>query len=113
MEHLKTTILWDITPCIPLKVNPRFGGTSPSSSGSKNKPRKKPELCFHAGFLLAYSLTLKMEAIYSSETSVDFQRTTRRYIPEVNTLHNIKRKLHSDRPNEWCRIWGDLLFPQH
>jgi hypothetical protein len=32
--------------------------------------------------------TLKMEAIFSSETSVDFQRTTRRYIPEDGTLHN-------------------------
>jgi hypothetical protein len=29
-----------------------------------------------------YSSTLKIEEIYSSETSVDFQRTTRRYIPE-------------------------------
>jgi hypothetical protein len=29
-----------------------------------------------------------MEAICSSETSVDFQRTTRRYIPENSTLHN-------------------------
>jgi hypothetical protein len=29
-----------------------------------------------------------MEAIYSSETLVDFQGTTRRYIPENSTLHN-------------------------
>jgi hypothetical protein len=29
-----------------------------------------------------------MEAICSSETSVDFQRTTQRYIPEDITLHN-------------------------
>jgi hypothetical protein len=29
-----------------------------------------------------------MEAICSSETSVDFQRITRRYIPEDSTLHN-------------------------
>jgi hypothetical protein len=29
-----------------------------------------------------------LEAICSSETSVDTQRTTRRYIPEVDTLHN-------------------------
>jgi hypothetical protein len=29
-----------------------------------------------------------MEAICSSETSVLFQRTTRRYIPEARTLHN-------------------------
>jgi hypothetical protein len=31
---------------------------------------------------LAYSSTLKMEATFSSETEVDFQRTTQRYIPE-------------------------------
>jgi hypothetical protein len=30
--------------------------------------------------------TLKMEAIYSSETLVDFQGATRRYIPDDNTL---------------------------
>jgi hypothetical protein len=29
-----------------------------------------------------------MEAICSSETSVDTQRTTRRHIPEDDTLHN-------------------------
>jgi hypothetical protein len=29
-----------------------------------------------------------MEATYSYETSADFQRTTRRYIPEDRTLHN-------------------------
>jgi hypothetical protein len=29
-----------------------------------------------------------MEAICSYETSVDTQRTTRRYIPEDGTLHN-------------------------
>jgi hypothetical protein len=35
---------------------------------------------------LVYSSTLKMEATYSSETSVDFQRTSRNYIPEISTL---------------------------
>jgi hypothetical protein len=32
-------------------------------------------------FFLAYSSTLNMEATCYSETSVDFKRTTRRYIP--------------------------------
>jgi hypothetical protein len=32
--------------------------------------------------------TLKIKAMCSSETSVDTQRTTRRYIPEDGTLHN-------------------------
>jgi hypothetical protein len=34
------------------------------------------------------SSTLKMEAICSSETSVDTQWTARLYIPENDTLHN-------------------------
>jgi hypothetical protein len=35
---------------------------------------------------LAYSSTLKMEVACSSETSVEFKRTTRHYIPEYRTL---------------------------
>jgi hypothetical protein len=40
----------------------------------------------HRGFSLAYSLTMKMEATYSSETSVDFHLTTRRYVPQDRIL---------------------------
>jgi hypothetical protein len=38
--------------------------------------------CFVLVSCKAYSSALKMEAIYFSVTLVDFQRTTRRYIPE-------------------------------
>jgi hypothetical protein len=52
------------------------------------------ELCLPAAFTLvfcpAYFSTLRMESICYSETSVDFQRTTRRYIPEDSTLHNYR-----------------------
>jgi hypothetical protein len=67
---LKSTIFWDtcITPCSPLKVSEGPAFTRVSCS--------------------AFSSTLKMEAICSSETSVDFQRTTRRYTPEDSTLYN-------------------------
>jgi hypothetical protein len=44
--------------------------------------------CF---MLVSYSSALKMEAVSSSETSVDFQRTTRRYIPEDRNLHTAVR----------------------
>jgi hypothetical protein len=37
---------------------------------------------------LAHSSTMKMEATFSCETSVDFQRTTGRYFPEDRMLYN-------------------------
>jgi hypothetical protein len=40
---------------------------------------------------LAYSKTLKKEAAYSYETSVDVQRTIWRYIPEYRTLQILQR----------------------
>jgi hypothetical protein len=46
-------------------------------------PRKPPACSI---VLLNYSSTLKMEAIRSSETSGATQRTTRRHIPEDDTL---------------------------
>jgi hypothetical protein len=39
---VKSPFFWDITPCNPLKVNQHLRGVSPPSSGSKNKPNKKP-----------------------------------------------------------------------
>jgi hypothetical protein len=36
---------------------------------------------------LAYSSALKIEAICSSETSIDFHGTSRSYIPKDRTLH--------------------------
>jgi hypothetical protein len=46
---------------------------------------------FHAGFLLNL-FHPEMEATCSSETSVDIQCTTLRYIPEDSTLHNDRRE---------------------
>jgi hypothetical protein len=67
-------IFGGITPCDPLRGNGRL------------------HLLLAASFTLvsclAYSSTLKIEAIYSYETLVEFQRDTWRYIPEDITLHN-------------------------
>jgi hypothetical protein len=73
---------------------------------SHSTPRKSTRCCQRAGneefyllwhnvdlppaFMLvsclAYSSTLKIEAIYSSEISADFRRATSHYIPEDKTL---------------------------
>jgi hypothetical protein len=39
---MKSSTFWDIMKCSPLNVNQRFWGTPHPSSGSKNKPSKKP-----------------------------------------------------------------------
>jgi hypothetical protein len=60
---------------------------SPSYSRLKNKPTKSLlATCFMLVPCFAYSSTLKMNVTCSSETLVDFQQTTRQYIPEVRTL---------------------------
>lgn len=67
---------------------------SSASSGPKNKPSKKTTMkqvasrtfYLQSASCMAYSLTLKMGAICSSEASVDFRWTTQRYIPADGTL---------------------------
>jgi hypothetical protein len=74
---MKSTIFWDITPCSPLSVYRRFGGTyrlhlqGQKISSARNQPESRWQACFHARFSLNSFFTLKMEAICSSETSVD------------------------------------------
>jgi hypothetical protein len=63
----------------------------PPPSGSKKKQRKKPALrpaCYllHAGFLLGLLFEPEDGNYIFPETTVDFQRTTWRYIPEEITL---------------------------
>jgi hypothetical protein len=67
---------------------------------------------------LAYSSTLNMDATYFSETSVDFQQTIRRYIPEdrtiqkaindhsVSLLGNHLSRDHYEVPREYIRENG-------
>jgi hypothetical protein len=87
---MKNTIFWDITSCSPLKVNWNFGGIfrlnfqGREISLARNQRESRP--CLPPTLTLvccsAYSSTLKIEAKCSSELSIDFQRTTRRYIQE-------------------------------
>jgi hypothetical protein len=76
-HHLKSSVLWDITPCSPLKTSRLFGGTCRLHfQGRKKSVNQKKTadlaICFILVYCLAYSLTLKMQPTCSSETSVDF-----------------------------------------
>jgi hypothetical protein len=78
---IKSTVVWHITPCTPLEVNRRFGGTYRFNlQGGISRARYQG-----ASKRQAYS-TLKMEVICCFEMSVDFRRNARRYILEDNIL---------------------------
>jgi hypothetical protein len=95
---MKSSIFSDITPRSPLKFNGRFGGTCHLQlqgrriRQARNQHEALFATCFTLVSYLAYFSILTMEVTYSSETSVDFQRTTRLYIPEDVTLHNHRSK---------------------
>jgi hypothetical protein len=90
MSNLKNSIFRDITPCNPLNVNWRFWETHRPHLQGRRISRIKNQLppVFTLIYCSTYSSAFKMEAIYSSEASVDFQQTTRSYIPDDSTLHN-------------------------
>jgi hypothetical protein len=84
---MKSSIFWDITPCSPLKVNRRFGGTCRLHLQDRRISRERNQKPCYLLFCSAYSSSLRM-ATCSSETSVDFQRATGRCIPEDITLQD-------------------------
>jgi hypothetical protein len=106
---LKSSIFWDIMPCIPLKINRRFGETCRLHLQGRRKASGKQSqaglwLCLPPAFklisCLANSSTLKTEATCFSGPSVDFQRTTWHCIPEDGAQQMCWR-LWMLRPVKW------------
>jgi hypothetical protein len=73
IEQMESSIFWDIKQCSPLIFNGRFGEICRLHLQDRRIKEARNE--HEAG-----------SAYY--ETSVDFQRRTRRYIPENRILHN-------------------------
>jgi hypothetical protein len=94
---VESTIFCDITPCSPLRINQRFGGKyrlhlqGRKISQARNQHESRCQAChlLACWFAEPISSTLNMEAICSSETLVETQRTTWRHIPDDDTLHYI------------------------
>jgi hypothetical protein len=76
---MKISIFWDITPCTPLKVNRRFGGTNCLHLQGRriNQVRNPREAGSKKSNLYLENLSFYMKL-----------RTTRSYTPEDGTLHN-------------------------
>lgn len=55
--------------------------------------------CFILISCVAYSVTMKMKATYSSIKSADFQRTAQRYTPEDKIVKNIFKENYSSDLN--------------
>jgi predicted ATP-binding protein involved in virulence len=88
---MKSSMFRVITPCSPLKVNRYFGGICRLRLQGKRIRQARNQHETDSNLLpacLAYYSTLKMEAICFSEMSVDFQRTTRRYILKVCIIND-------------------------
>jgi hypothetical protein len=87
-------ISWDATPCSPVEVHRRFGGTyCPHPQGAKvNQARSKLQATF-----LASSSTLKMEAVYYFDSSVNFYHARRHCISE-DTVISIVTAVRTPNP---------------
>jgi hypothetical protein len=109
--------LWDIAPCSPY-VNIRFGETYHLHlQGKIPLPLTLSTLynwhpgwrltltghLLHAGFLLGWLSTLKMEVRCSSETSVHI-RTTQCHVPELPLWEHQILQAYSYKHTGWCSL---------
>jgi hypothetical protein len=69
-------------------------GRVPDVKKSQNVTQALLATCFIPISCLNFSLKLKMDATHYSEISADFQRITRRYIPEDRNLNNCSSFSH-------------------
>jgi hypothetical protein len=87
-DFLASSVLWNITPCSPLKVTRSLGGTYRlhlqgeriSQIRNQREIKWQAEAIFTLVSSLAYPSTLKMQTKCSSEKSVAFQQTRWHYI---------------------------------
>jgi hypothetical protein len=103
-------MFWDIMPCSLLKVNRHFGRTSHLHLQGRRICQARNQHKAGSKQSLAYSSTLKVEATWYSEISVDFQRTTRRYIPEDKTLHEKDGTASSNTAVPWLFVYMFLWY---
>jgi hypothetical protein len=101
---MKNAVFWDMAPCKSC-VSRRFGGTHRLHlQGRKVRERGTGvSRCQKSAACFAYTLTLKMEATCSSETSVHTE-SIRRHIPEGGILQN-KNEIATEFSERLSTAW--------
>jgi hypothetical protein len=87
---MQGTSFWDISPCSMLKVNRPFGGTYQRDN------RWQAAASFPRAIVLVHCsayLSLRMEAVCSFETSINFKLIMRFYIPQDSTQTDVERNI--------------------
>jgi hypothetical protein len=105
---MKSIIFWDMMPCVVRRVSTDVLEEHISSIFRVEEiisAKGLPPACLLV-FAELISSTLKMEAKCSSKMSVETRRTTRRHIPEDDTLLNISI-LHE--PIIFLGAWNRVL----
>jgi hypothetical protein len=90
----------------------RSEGHTASIFRIEQHPCKKPSQfasCFHAVSYMAYCSVLETEAIYSSQTSADFQCTIWRYTPQIQILRKLETWGGLKQSNE-NKIYSVILW---
>jgi hypothetical protein len=104
LTSVSGSVIWNVMPLSPTKLNPNICPTYLIHIQNRRTDLKRNQhepdsescaVCFILISYLAYSSLLKTERIFSSETMINFNRTTRHYIPEDNTLEWSKMLLQT------------------
>jgi hypothetical protein len=86
--HKKSSFFRDITPSSRVKVCRCLGGTYCFHLQDIGVNQAVLTALFMLILCMAYSSTLKLKMIWSSEVSADFYWTTLHWIPEDRTVHS-------------------------
>jgi hypothetical protein len=82
---MKSSVFWDVTPCNPVEASQSFGGTYRLHLQAEGVSQARNQLV-HDDFMLGLLFDPEYGNDMFLEMSVDFQRTTWRYVPEDRTL---------------------------
>jgi hypothetical protein len=105
---MNVTLFFGIAPCSSY-MNRCYWATYQFHQPSKKLAKQMPSNLLHAGFLLGYFLTLKMEMTISCETSVYIQ-TTRLYIPEYGKSPDLVFLMRASLTNI-TKLWTSVAIP--